>query len=347
MIWGLLKLAPTATILARGYFAQTVAKTAHGLIRYSRKYKIISVIDETLTGKDAGEVMGIGYKDIPIVADVDLNANVLIIGVAPSGGKLPFIWREDIKKAITNGMDIINGLHDFLNNDPEFIELANEHNVSLIDVRKPPDTLNKAKNIKPSVPVILVSGTDGRCGKRTTALELYNIALGQNVKAGFIATGQTGIMIGCDAGAAVDHLPPAYIAGMIESAVQDVIGQGKELIFVEGQGALLHHAYSTSAIGILHGARPDLIVVSHKPNRLHRASFPEIPVPPIEKEIKALELLSPESKIIALSMNCDGAENYLETCGKYEKLTEILTVDVISDKSGAKKIFDKIRVELK
>jgi uncharacterized NAD-dependent epimerase/dehydratase family protein len=342
-----LELVPTATILARGYFNQTKAKTAHGLIRYGKKYKILSVIDETLAGSDAGEEMGIGQKGIPIIDDVDLNAELLIIGVAPSGGRLPSTWRKDIEKAITNGMDILNGLHDFLNDDPEFIKLAKEHNVSLIDVRKPPEILTIAKNIAPTVPIILVCGTDGRCGKRTTALELYQTALDYNIYTGFIATGQTGLMIGCDAGVAVDHLPPVFVAGAIESAVQKVIGQGKELIIVEGQGALLHHAYSTSAIGILHGARPKLIIVSHKPLRTQRASFPEIPVPPIEEEIKALKLLLPESKVIALSLNCDRAKNYLDICKEYEKRTELLAVDVIADKSGAKKIFEKIHVELK
>jgi uncharacterized NAD-dependent epimerase/dehydratase family protein len=340
-------LIPTATILARSYFGQTVAKTAHGLIHYGRKYKIISVIDETMSGQDAGEVMDIGHKNIPIISDLDLNADVLIIGVAPSGGKLPPVWRADIIKAIINGIDVISGLHDFLNDDPEFIRLANEHNVSIIDVRKPPDTLNELKNIEPSVPVILSSGTDGRCGKRTTALELYNIALGQNVKAGFVATGQTGLMIGCDAGVAVDHLPPMYISGAIENAVHEVIGQGKELIFVEGQGALFHHAYSTSAIGILHGASPELIILSHKPARTHRASFPKIPVPPIEDEIKALKLLSPKSQLIALSLNLQGVDNVLEIRQEYETRTGLPTFDLFAENSDGEKLLNLILDELK
>lgn len=339
-------MVQTATILARGFFNQSRAKTAHGLIRHGNKYKIISVIDETLVGQDAGEVMGLGKIGIRIVDDIDLNAETLIIGVAPSGGRLPTPWRDDIIRAIKNGMDVISGLHEFLNDDPEFVEFAKKNKVELIDVRKPPGNLNIAKNISPSVPVILVCGTDGRCGKRTTALELYKNALEHDYTTGFIATGQTGILIGCDAGFAVDHLPPKFVAGAIEGAVQDVIAQGKDLIFVEGQGALLHHAYSTSAIGILHGAKPKFIVVSHKPLRKDRASFPGIPIPPVEEEIKALKLLSPGSKVIALSLNCNGAEDHLDICKEYENRTGLLTVDVLADKSGAKKIFDKIQTEL-
>jgi uncharacterized NAD-dependent epimerase/dehydratase family protein len=339
-------MVQTATILSRGFFNQSRAKTAHGLIRHGKKYKILSVIDETLVGQDAGEVMGLGKKGIPIVKDLDTKADVLIIGVAPSGGRLPPEWRNDIINAIKNGMDVVSGLHEFLNNDPEFVEVAYKNNVQLIDVRKSPENLNIAKNIYPAVPVVLVCGTDGRCGKRTTALELYYTALNHNYKAGFIATGQTGIMIGCDAGVAVDHLPPGFVTGAIENAVQDVMAQGKELIFVEGQGALLHHAYSTSAIGILHGAKPKLIIVSHKPLRNARASFPSIPIPPVEEEIKALKLLSPVSEVIALALNCQGAENYLDICKKFENRTGLLSVDVIADKSGAEKIFNKIKVEL-
>jgi len=336
----------TATILARGFFNQSRAKTAHGLIRHGNRYKILSVIDETLANQDAGEVMGLGKIGIPIVEELDTNAEALIIGVAPSGGRLPPEWRNDIVKAIKNGMDVISGLHEFLNDDSEFVELANENNAQLIDVRKPPEHLIIAKNIYPTVPVVLVCGTDGRCGKRTTALELYHMALDHNYNAGFIATGQTGIMIGCDAGVAVDRLSSKFVAGAVEGAVQDVIAQGKELIFVEGQGALLHHAYSTSAIGILHGAKPKFIIVSHKPMRKDRASFPGIPIPPVEDEIKALERLSPASKVIALSLNCNGAKNYLELCKEFETRTGLLTVDVIADKSGAKKILGKIQVEL-
>jgi uncharacterized NAD-dependent epimerase/dehydratase family protein len=339
-------MVQTATILARSSFIQSRAKTAHGLIRHGKKYQILSVLDETLVGQDAGEVIGLEKKDIPIVDELDTNAEVLIIGVAPSGGRLPPEWRNDIISAIKSGMDIVNGLHEFLNDDPQFVELANENKVQLIDVRKPPENLNVAQNIYPTVPVVLVCGTDACCGKRTTALELYHTALDHNYNAGFIATGQTGIMIGCDAGIAVDRLPPNFVAGAIESAVQDLIANGKEIMFVEGQGAILHHAYSTSMIGILHGAKPKFIIVNHPPLRNARSSFSWIAIPPVEEEIKALELLSPDSKVIALSLNCQGAENYSDICKEYRNRTGLLSVDVIADKSGAKKIFDKIKVEL-
>jgi uncharacterized NAD-dependent epimerase/dehydratase family protein len=332
----------TATILARGYFSHSRAKTAHGLIRHGRKYKIVSVIDETLAGQDAGEIMGIGNKDIPILAEVDRSADVLIIGVAPSGGQLPEAWRKDVITAIKKGLDIVSGLHDFLNDDPKFLKLAEEYKVELIDIRKPPDKLYMAQHIKPKVPVVLVCGTDGRCGKRTTALELYNTALDQGINAGFIATGQTGIMIGCDAGVAVDHLPTDFVAGAIEHAVQEVIEMGKNLIFVEGQGSILHHTYSTSTIGILYGSWPKYLVLVHPPLRTTRKSFPDIPIPSPEQELTALRSLLPDVEPVALSLNCQGAENFRDLCNKYQKRTGLLTVDVLADRDGAVKILQKI-----
>ena len=340
-------MTQTATILARGNFSKSRAKTAHGLIRHGKKYKILSIIDETLVGKDAGEVMGIDKKGIPIVENVDKNADVLIIGVAPAGGKLPQAWREDIKTAISNGMDIVSGLHEFLNDDPELLELATKNNVELHDVRIPPKKLTIAKGIKPSVLVILVSGTDAACGKRTTALELYYAAIERGIKAGFVATGQTGLMIGADAGYAVDRIPADFVQGAVEESVQDVIKQGKKLIFVEGQGALLHKIYSTSALGILHGSQPRYIVLVHPPLRKHRSSFPMMPVPEPEQEIKALEHLSQGSKVIGLSLNCEGVQNYKELCNKYEEQTGLITVDVLAESAGAEKLLDKILEEMK
>jgi uncharacterized NAD-dependent epimerase/dehydratase family protein len=336
----------TASILARGFFATSRAKTAHGLIRYGKKYRIISVIDETIAGSDAGEVMGIGNLGIPILKDIDTEAEVLIIGVAPSGGQLPSNWREDIKSAIEKGMDIISGLHEFLSKDPEIVILAVKYDVSLIDIRKPPDKLFIAQNIKPEIPVILICGTDGCSGKRTTSLELYNEALSRGKKAGFIATGQTGVMIGCDAGLVVDSLPADFVAGAVEHAVQEVIGQGKELIFVEGQGALLHHAYSTSTVGILYGAWPKFIVLSHPPLREHRKSFPNIPMPGPEDEIRALNALLPHAKVIAMSLNTEGSANYQELCEEYINRICIPAVDVFADPDGRRKLLDIIMAEI-
>jgi uncharacterized NAD-dependent epimerase/dehydratase family protein len=336
----------TATILARGYFSDTKAKTAHGLIRHGTKYRIVSVIDETMPGCDAGLIIGLGHLGIPIVMDLDTSADVLIIGVAPSGGKLPPKWREDIMTALKNGMDVVSGLHEFLSDDLELFTLARENNAKLIDIRLPPAELHIAKQVKPKVPVVFVSGTDAASGKRTTALELYNYAKKRGFNPGFIATGQTGMMIGCDAGICVDHLPTDFVAGEVEQMVQDVIKQGKDLIFIEGQGALLHHAYSTSTIGILHGAQPNYIILVHPVTRPNRASFPKIPVPAPEEEIAALEKLLPGTKVIGIALNCNGEENFQDLCNEFEERLGLPTVDVVANRADTKRLLEKILEEI-
>ena len=338
----------TATILARGYYSQNRAKTAHGIIRHGRKYKILNVVDETLEGQDAGQVLGLGKLDIPIVGSIQSGADCLIIGVAPAGGKLPVEWRADIKTAISYGMDIVSGLHDFLNEDLELVGLAEERGVKLWDVRAPPpyEELRVAKGERAPVPVLLSYGTDASVGKRTTLLEMYNAALELGVKAGFVATGQTGILIGCDAGIVVDRLAADFVAGSVEKMVVEVAAQGKELIFVEGQGSLLHHAYSSSAVGILHGAQPDYIVVTHDPSRKHRGSFPEVKMPELEQELEILKLLSPDSKIIGLALNCQKTEDWEGAIEEYNSRIGMLTVDVLNQDDGgeilAKNILEDI-----
>ncbi|MEW5760729.1 MAG: DUF1611 domain-containing protein, partial [Candidatus Thermoplasmatota archaeon] len=281
----------TAIILARGLYDTCHAKTAHGLIRHGKKYKIIGVIDENCAGKDAGEVIGLGRKSIPIVDEV-FKADALIIGVAPAGGKLPKEWREDIKKAIKLKMDIISGLHDFLSDDKEFANLAKKNGVKIIDVRKPTDKFQISSNRIPKVPVILTCGTDCAIGKRTVTIELYNEAIRRGIDAGFIATGQTGIMIGCDDGAVIDRIPGDFMSGAIEKMIERVEKKGKKIIFVEGQGAISHKVYGAVSLGILYGANPNCIVLAHEPGRKYRESFPEQRVYEPLEEIKLLNALS-------------------------------------------------------
>ncbi len=338
----------TATILARGYFSQNRAKTAHGIIRHGRKYKILNVVDETLKSQDAGDVLGLGKLGIPIVDDIQSGADCLIIGVAPAGGKLPAEWKDDIKTAIKYGMDIVSGLHDFLNDDPELVKLAGAHNVKLWDARAPPpyEELRVAHGEQPVATVVLSYGTDASVGKRTTLLEMYNAALDMGTKAGFVATGQTGILIGCEAGVVVDRLPADFVAGAVEKMVVDVAAQGKELIFVEGQGSLLHQAYSTSAIGILHGALPSHIVITHDPSRVHRGSFPEIKMPELEQELELIRLLSPASKIVGLALNCQRTDDWEGAIEEYQTRTGLLTVDVLKQDDGGSQLVKKISEEI-
>ncbi|UCH88310.1 MAG: DUF1611 domain-containing protein [Thermoplasmata archaeon] len=335
-------MVPTATILARSTFRNKHGKTAHGLIRYGTRYKITSVIDESCTGEDAGELLGLGTLGIPVINEVPSGDDCLIIGVAPSGGKLPAEWREDIKTAIGNGMDIISGLHQFIGDDTEFCALAEKAGVSIHDVRRPPRELLIASGNRSKVPVVLSIGTDACVGKRTLIMELIKSARAAGYNPGFIATGQTGIMIGCDAGITIDSLPADFMSGMVEKMILDVEEQGKDIIFVEGQGAISHHAYGAVTHGILYGAQPHGLVVVHAPTRTHRSSFPLLPMPALEDELKVLKAHT-QSPVLGIGLNC--SENLERAdCSKhiqeYEKKFGLPVEDAIL--GGADKIFKNI-----
>ncbi len=91
-----------AVILCDGYFGQNTGKTANGLVRYSKRYEIVGVIDRTKAGRDAGEVLDGTRIGIPIAADLEEaiaqgRPETLIIGVATFGGYIPTEFRPVIR----------------------------------------------------------------------------------------------------------------------------------------------------------------------------------------------------------------------------------------------------------
>ena len=347
----------TAVVLARGQFQTGHAKTAHGLILHGRRYRIVAVIDETCEGRDAGEVMGIGKRGIPVVsgfAELDrvLSSQgvvpgtrhpapgTLIIGVAPTGGRLPPAWRQDIREAIRRGMDIVSGLHDFLGDDPGLSRLARSKGVRITDVRRPPKQLSIAQGREWPVPVVLTSGTDCAVGKRTVTIELHRGARKRGIDAAVVATGQTGILVGSDAGAVIDHVPGDFMSGAVERMIQTMIGRGKELIFVQGQASLTHLAYGPVTLGILYGSRPHYTVLVHESGRKVRPSFPDQPVLEPMVEAALVKMLS-GAEPVGIALNCarcgDRAGDIVRG---YERQSGLPVVDVLRD--GPDKLLDAL-----
>lgn len=362
------KAVKRAVILARGQFRTGHAKTAHGLILHGRRFRIVAVIDETCAGHDAGELMGIGRRGIPVVASLSSvpgihplpspssksNRSVpdtrhpvpdsLIIGVAPSGGRLPPDWRCDIKEAMRRRMDIVSGLHDLLGDDAELARLARKMGVGIWDVRRPPAKLVLLEGQPSPVPVVLTCGTDASVGKRTVTAELHRAARARGIDAAYIATGQTGMMVGADAGVVIDHVPGDFMSGMVEDMVQRMVRKGKELIFVQGQASLTHLAYGPVTLGILLGARPHYVVMVHEPGRRFRPSFPDQPVnEPMEESTLVRKLSGAETAGIAL--NCRQCTDPAAACLAYERGTGLPCVDVLKDGPG--RILDALLLRLK
>ena len=241
------------------------AKTALGVLRYA-DHEVVAVLDRARAGERVAEHVP-DLQDAPIVASMDAvpACDALIIGIAPIGGGLKSDWRPDIRTAIERGCDVIAGLHYFLGDDEEFAALASEHGVELRDLRRPPTDLTVADGTAGGVEarVVLTVGTDCSVGKMTTSFELRDAARERGIDAAVVPTGQTGIMI-ADRGIAIDRVIGDFAAGAVERLVN--AAGDRELLIVEGQGALGHPAYSGVTTAILHGAQPDALVLCHLPD---------------------------------------------------------------------------------
>src|SRR6188508_2890844 len=207
-------------ILAEGNFGFHHGKTAMGVIRYGTD-KVVAVIDSMQAGRNVREWLGdSGRFDIPIVDSLNAalgflpRADALLIGIAPTGGKLPDEWRAVILSAIRSGLDILSGLHTFMGDDPEFAEAARTSGVRLIDYRRPPERMETSvgRLHASGKRVLLTVGTDCAIGKMSVALELRRAAVAAGRSASFVATGQTGIMIE-GWGVAIDRVISDFVQG--------------------------------------------------------------------------------------------------------------------------------------
>ncbi len=192
--------------------------------------------------------------------------------------------------AITRGMNIVNGLHEFLNDDPVFAAASAVSGVQILDVRRPRDKkdlrLFSGRIDQVTCPRIAVLGTDGAIGKRTTATILTQALRDRGLNAVMVGTGQTGLIQGARYGVALDAIPSQFCSGEMEAAVVDAFeGEHPDVIVVEGQGALSHPAYLTSTF-ILRGSRPQGWSCQHAPGRLMLGDFPDIPMPTPAGEIE-------------------------------------------------------------
>lgn len=297
-----------AVVFAEGAFGQTSGKTANGVVGQSELFDVGAVVDSTTAGRDASDVLGTELEStVPVVASMEdalaavPDAEVLILGVAPVGGGLPQEWIPSIEMAMASGCDVVSGLHEFLSEDPAWVERAADAGVSLVDVRKPPEELRVADGRVEDVDanVVLTMGTDCAVGKRTTTYELYRAARDVDLGVGWVATGQTGIMTGADAGVVIDRVPADFVAGVVEDLVCTV-GAEHDLVLVEGQAALSHRAYSGVTLGLLHGTFPDAVVIADDPSRQQRDDFDRFEVGDLETEISLIEQLCP-TDVVAVS----------------------------------------------
>lgn len=303
-----------AVVLAHDRFGPLSSKTAVCILRYSTQYEVVAVIDRSKAGGSTADFVRGVPRHAPILGHLrdalPLRPQVLIIGIAPVGGALPQDWKEELRLAIENRMEIVSGLHAFVADDPELGALAKARGARIWDVRRPsrPPRIATGEGRSVRGLVVHTMGTDCSSGKMTTSVELVREARRRGLRAGFAATGQTGMMIGCDAGAPVDRIVSDFVAGAAEELVLDLDGQGFDLISVEGQGATTHPAYSGVTVGLMHGCFPDQIILCHQPSRRVKGEYGGyggFPILGLAEEIHLIErLLAPVSggKVVAVSL---------------------------------------------
>ena len=304
---------PTAIVYCEANFGAIDGKTANGLVRHSEKYKILSVIDSEKAGLDSGVALGDKPNGIPVcrnlaaaIVHVGITPDYFIFGMAPASGMLSSHERGLVLEAIDMGMNVVNGLHEFLNDDPVFVAASAAKNVVILDIRKPRAKkdlrLFSGRIASVTCPRIAVLGTDCAIGKRTTATIMTRALNERGVKAVMVGTGQTGLIQGARYGVALDAIPSQFCSGELEATIVEAFeNESPDVIIVEGQGALSHPAYSTSSF-VLRGSCPDGVVLQHAPARRHRCDFAQMPMPMPATEINLIQTFS-DTKVIGLTIN--------------------------------------------
>jgi uncharacterized NAD-dependent epimerase/dehydratase family protein len=333
-----------ALVYCQGAFNTPNGKTAHGLVRFTGRYQVLSVIDSRYSGKDAGEILDGKRSGIPIFDSInaalkssrDSNSpgTHLVVGLAPDGGRLSSSARLDIINAVAAGLNIDCGLHDYLSDDIEIADLARQKKVTIRDIRKPPPVsklhffsgkIEQVDSLK-----IAVLGTDSAIGKRTTAWLVVQAVRNAGYKAEMIGTGQTAWMQGAEYGIILDSIINDFIAGEIEHAVWSAWNEKKpDVIVIEGQGSLMNPAYP-GGFEILAAGRPDAVILQHAPERKDYDGFPGYPIQPLPHQIKAIETVSGKP-VIAITLNHEGInpEQVPSVCRTIQQTIGLPVFDVL------------------
>lgn len=304
----MLKADDRIAILLHDGTQNSRGKTGLSLLRYS-DLPIVAVIDQQCAGGDLPTLTGI-QRSVPIVASVNealaFQPTVLSIGIAPSGGALPTAWQQEVRQAVAAGLSVVNGLHTPMATDPA-LKAALQPNRWIWDVRREPDglTVGSGKARELGCLRVLTVGTDMSVGKMSTSLELHKASLQRGLRSRFLATGQTGLMLGHD-GVPLDAVRIDFAAGAVE---QIVMRYGDyEILHIEGQGSLMNPA-STATLPLLRGSQPTHLILVHRAGQTQIQSFPHVTIPPLAKVIEVYETVATAggsfapTKVVGIALN--------------------------------------------
>ena len=277
-------------ILAEGFSGDPhYGKTMRGVLRYRRE-DVVAILDSERAGETEDGVPVVGTLDDALA----YGPTTALVGVATQGGRFPPAWIQLLRACVASGLDVENGLHVFLDDDPELVALAREHGVELRDLRRPPTDLSTAtgENLAVAADIVLTVGSDCAIGKMTVSCELDLEARRRGLRSVFVPTGQTGIAI-AGWGISVDAVVSDFLAGAAERLVVEGASRG-DLLWVEGQGAILHPIYSGVTLGLVHGSVPHLYVLCHEAGRTEiegAGGGPHL-IPPLSELVELHERIS-------------------------------------------------------
>ncbi|WP_261394950.1 DUF1611 domain-containing protein [Membranihabitans marinus] len=349
-----------ALVYCEGSFNTPNGKTTHGLVRFTERYDITGIIDSSYAGQDAGEVLDGKPTGIPIFSSLktaikELSStnrlpDTFIVGLAPDGGRLPAQAKKEIQTALEMGWNVDSGLHDFLTDDPDLVNMAEKHHVRIRDVRKPPrlDQLHffTGEIEKVACLKLAVLGTDSSLGKRTTAWILVQAFRSAGLKAEMIGTGQTAWMQGAKYTMMMDSCINDFVSGEIEHAVVSAWkNEQPDVVVIEGQGSLMNPAYP-GGFEILAAGRPDYVILQHAPKRLEYDGFPGYKMHPLNEQIRAIEVISGK-KVVAITVNHEDMTDaeILPACAAITKETGLPAFDVL--KYGGAKLVEFLIKKIK
>ena len=295
-------------VYMEGHIDSDYGKMGMGVVRYL-KNPIVGVIDKTYAGKSIHDFMDLS-REVPIIESIEkalaLKAEVLILGIAPSGGRIPEHWNPIIEQALNAGSSIVNGLHDLL--QPKWQSKISHADPQWIwDVRVPQFTpkIAEGKATSLSNKRVLFVGTDMAVGKMTSGLELYSDLLKKKVNVGFLATGQIGITI-MGKGIPLDAYKLDHACGAVEHMVMQEAN--KDILIIEGQGSLLHPG-SSATLPLMRGSCPTHMILCMRADKMALRSPVHIAIPDLNEFIRLNEALAtvlgtyPQAKVIAICAN--------------------------------------------
>lgn len=303
----MLKPQQKVAIYMEGFMHSDYGKMGLGVARYLQN-PIVGIIDSQNAGSNINKEHSID-REIPIFEKldqvIDQGAEVLLLGIAPSGGKIPDTWLPLIEEALASGLCIINGLHDTL--AQRFAHHIHDYKQWIWDVRVPQfiPKIASGRAAKLTNKRLLMIGTDMACGKMTAGLEIYRWAKENQINTGFVATGQIGITL-MGSGIPLDALKVDHACGAVEQIVLNQ--KAHNLVVIEGQGSLLHPG-STATLPLMRGSCPTHMILCHRADKTTLRHPESIKIPPLLDFIALNETLASvagtygKPKVVGIALN--------------------------------------------